>query len=166
MDVAMVMAMDRNRLIGKEGGLPWKISADLKYFKRITMGKPIIMGRKTWDSIGRPLPGRTNIVVTRNSAWGAEGALVANDLDGALMLARQHLGDVTECCIIGGAQLCDAAMPRTDQTLVPSLTCSTAAVNPTVPYAIASVTASPVVNEVPEGTSCARSRPINAPSVR
>ena len=115
MKVAMVMAMDRNRLIGKEGGLPWKISADLKYFKRVTMGKPIIMGRKTWDSIGRPLPGRTNIVVTRNTDWQADGVVVANDIQAALVVAEQHLGDAEECAVIGGAMLCEQAMLYTDR---------------------------------------------------
>lgn len=109
------MAVDRNRLIGRHGGLPWRISADLKYFKKVTMNKPIIMGRKTWDSIGRPLPGRTNIVVTRNTDWQAQGCLVASDLDGALAIASAHLGTAGECAIIGGAMLCEQAMPKTDR---------------------------------------------------
>ena len=66
MRISMIMAMDVNRLIGKDGGMPWHISADLKYFKRITMGKPVIMGRRTFDSLGKPLPGRPNIVITRS----------------------------------------------------------------------------------------------------
>ena len=111
----MVVAMDRNHLIGSRGGLPWRIPADLRYFKRITMGKPIVMGRKTWDSIGRPLPGRTNIVVTRNLGWHAQGCLVADDLDTALALARKHLGSARECAIIGGAVLYAQAMSRAER---------------------------------------------------
>lgn len=111
----MVMAMDTNRLIGSDGGLPWRISADLKHFKRVTMGKPIIMGRVTWDSIGRPLPGRPNIVMTRDSEWSAQGAMVANDIDTAFALAKQHLGEAEECCVIGGAKLCELTMPLTDR---------------------------------------------------
>ncbi len=111
----MVMVMDRNRLIGVRGGLPWHISVDLQYFKQVTMGKPVIMGRKTWDSIGRPLPGRTNIVVTRNPAWRAQGCLAADGLDTALALASDHLGPAAECAIIGGATLCRQAMPRTER---------------------------------------------------
>ena len=111
----MVMAMDRNRLIGKAGGLPWHIPSELKYFKQITLGKPIIMGRKTWDSIGRPLPGRTSVVVTRNAHWRAEGALVASDVGQAIDLARELPGDACECCIIGGAQICRLALPLTQR---------------------------------------------------
>ncbi|MEM7294291.1 MAG: dihydrofolate reductase [Pseudomonadota bacterium] len=115
MKISMVMVMDRKRLIGRAGGLPWHISAELKYFKAITMGKPIIMGRKTWDSIGRPLPGRTSIVVTRNADWRAEGAYCARDIDSAFDLAQNHLDETSECCVIGGAQLCQLAMPRTQR---------------------------------------------------
>lgn len=115
MKIAMVMAMDRNRLIGYQGGLPWHISADLKHFKKVTLSKPIIMGRKTWDSIGRPLPGRTNIVVTRNKQWSAQGCHAVTDLDTAFAVAQEHLGDATECAVIGGAMLCEQAMPKTDR---------------------------------------------------
>ena len=114
MKIAMVMAMDENRLIGKDGGMPWDISADLKHFKRTTLGKPVIMGRRTWDSLGKPLPGRTNIVVTRSADWRAEGALRAGDLDQAFNMAADWLGEAKECCVIGGAQLCAQAMPRVD----------------------------------------------------
>lgn len=115
MKIAMVMVMDRNRLIGVRGGLPWHIPVDLKYFKQVTMGKPIIMGRKTWDSIGRPLPGRTNIVVTRNPDWRAQGCHVAADLDAALAIASNHLGSAEECVVIGGAMLCRSVMPQTER---------------------------------------------------
>lgn len=115
MTLAMIMAMDRNHLIGKDNGLPWHLSADLKYFKRITMGKPIIMGRKTFDSIGRPLPGRANIVVTRNKDWQHPGCLVAPNLTTAITLAEQHKNNANEIMIIGGASLCQEAIPQTQK---------------------------------------------------
>lgn len=113
MRISMVMAMDVNRLIGKDGGMPWHISADLKYFKRITMAKPLIMGRKTFDSIGKPLPGRSNIVVTRNQEWAMDGVQAAATLEEAISIAKQHECD--EAMIIGGASICEAAMPITDR---------------------------------------------------
>jgi len=109
MIVSMVMAMDTNRLIGKDGTLPWHISSDLIYFKKITMGKPIVMGRKTFESIGRPLPGRQNIVVTGNKDWHAEGVDIASSLQAAFKLAV----DANELMIIGGASICEEAMPYT-----------------------------------------------------
>ncbi len=113
--IAMMMAMDKNKLIGSEGGLPWRIPGDLAYFKRVTMGKPVIMGRKTFDSIGKPLPGRTNIVVTRNTHWQADGVVVVHSLDDAIVAGneavKQHPTD--EIMIIGGASLCRDAMSMT-----------------------------------------------------
>ena len=76
MQIALIAALAENRVIGRDNQLPWRISADLKHFKALTMGKPIVMGRKTWESIGRPLPGRKNIVVTRDAAYQAEGCQV------------------------------------------------------------------------------------------
>jgi len=111
--VCMVMAMDKNRLIGKENGMPWVIPGEQARFKKITLGKPIIMGRKTFDSIGRPLPGRQNIVVTRNSDWQADGVDVVLSLDAAIALAKQ--ADTDEVMIIGGAALCEMAMPMTER---------------------------------------------------
>ncbi|HBA36217.1 MAG TPA: dihydrofolate reductase [Gammaproteobacteria bacterium] len=111
MTLAMIMAMDRNRLIGKDNGLPWHLPADLKYFKQVTMGKPIIMGRKTFESIGRPLPGRVNIVVTRSPEWHQDGCETANSLKHAIKLARQSTENTDEIMIIGGASLCQEAMP-------------------------------------------------------
>jgi dihydrofolate reductase len=80
----MIVARSRNHVIGKDNQMPWKISADLQFFKKVTMGYPIIMGRKTWESIGRPLPGRRNIVVSRNSEYQAKGAELVSSLDQAL----------------------------------------------------------------------------------
>lgn len=117
--IAMMMAMDKNRLIGKDGGMPWHVPGEMAYFKRITTGKPIIMGRKTFDSIGKPLPGRTNIVVTRNTQWRAHGVLVAHDLDSAVQKARavcqSEAAPADELVVIGGAGLCRDAMSLTQR---------------------------------------------------
>jgi dihydrofolate reductase len=108
--VSIVVAMDERGAIGRGGGLPWRLSDDLKRFKALTMGKPIVMGRRTWDSIGKPLPGRHNIVVTRRTGFEVPGVTVAASLDDALLAA----GDVPEVCIIGGAEIYRLALPRTD----------------------------------------------------
>src|SRR5690554_7635804 len=88
---ALIVAMSRNRVIGRDNKLPWYLPGDLKYFKQATLGKPIIMGRKTWESLKGPLPGRTNIVVTRQAGYQAAGAKVVPSLDEALTLAT-HIG--------------------------------------------------------------------------
>jgi len=118
----MMLAMDNNKLIGKENGMPWFIPGEQLYFKEVTMGKPIIMGRKTYDSIGRPLPGRPNFVVTRNSEWKAEGVHTCTSLEQAIERAMQHYDGQTlvsdeppEVVVIGGAGLCREAMPHTDR---------------------------------------------------
>jgi dihydrofolate reductase len=107
--LAIVVAMNADRVIGVGGDLPWRIREDLRHFKRVTMGHAIIMGRKTWDSIGRPLPGRQNIVVTRNTALKIEGVDVVHSLEAAIDLARAS-GDA-EPCVIGGATLYSLALP-------------------------------------------------------
>lgn len=109
--VSIIAAMDRNRLIGNENQLPWHLPADLAHFKRVTMGKPIIMGRKTYESIGRPLPGRTNIVLTRSSDFNAEGVLTANTLGQAL----NHVSAEDEVMIIGGSAIYELTLPRADR---------------------------------------------------
>ena len=88
MKLSLIVAVSRNGVIGVDNQLPWHLPEDLKYFKSVTMGKPLIMGRKTYDSIGRPLPGRTNIVVTRDPAWQAQGVEVAQSLEAALQLGH------------------------------------------------------------------------------
>ena len=113
MRISMMMAMDNNQLIGRGGTMPWHISAELQYFKRITMGKPIIMGRNTYNSIGKPLPGRHSIVVTRNTSLADEGLQVAASLEQAFQLASEYSSD--EMMVVGGATLCEAAMPYTEQ---------------------------------------------------
>ena len=109
--IALVVAVSRNGVIGRNGGLPWHVSSDLKRFKAITMGKPVIMGRRTWESLPRrPLAGRANIVVTRQEAYDAPGALVAASLKDALAQAEGE-----EICIIGGGELFREALPMADR---------------------------------------------------
>jgi len=121
MRTALIVARARNGVIGRNGQLPWHLPGDLKYFKQATMGKPIIMGRKTWDSIGRPLPGRLNVVVTRDRSWPEpQGASVVYSLDDALTKARAHaeLDGVDEVVVIGGAELYRLAMPEIDRMYI------------------------------------------------
>jgi len=107
-----VVAVSRNGVIGRAGGLPWHISSDLKRFKEITIGKPLIMGRKTWESLPkRPLPGRQNIVVTRQKNYQAKGAVVVSDLDSALAAA----GKVEEICVIGGGEIFTKFLAKADR---------------------------------------------------
>lgn len=108
--IVLVAAMANNRVIGIDNTLPWHLPEDLKHFKAVTLGKPVIMGRKTFDSIGRPLPGRLNIVITRQADWQHDGVSVAHSLPAALALAA----DVPEVCIIGGANLYAQALPLAD----------------------------------------------------
>ena len=106
--LSLIVAMDPRRVIGDAGGLPWRLSSDLRRFKRLTMGHHLLMGRKTWDSIGRPLPGRTSIVITRGDLSLPEGVLQAGSLEAAIELA----GDDPEPFVIGGAQIYRLALPR------------------------------------------------------
>jgi dihydrofolate reductase len=117
MELAIIVAAAENGVIGKNNALPWRIPADMRYFKRTTMGKPIVMGRKTFESIGKPLPGRTNIVITRNPAFVAEGVKVVSSLDEALKLAEDiAVADgAEELVVIGGAEIYRSAMPRADR---------------------------------------------------
>ena len=111
MKVSIIVAMDKNRVIGKGNDLPWRLSADLKHFKAITMSKPLIMGRKTHESIGRPLPGRENIVLTHAKEFEAEGCTVVHSLEEAFRAA----GDVDEVMIMGGSGIYDQALARADR---------------------------------------------------
>jgi Dihydrofolate reductase len=102
-------------VIGKDGALPWRLKSDLALFKQATLGKPVIMGRKTWESLPRkPLPGRTNIVLTRDQSYEATGALVVDDFSEAVQIAREQAADdgVGEVCVIGGASLFELALAR------------------------------------------------------
>ncbi len=113
MKISMMMAMDRNKLVGRDGDLPWKISSDMQYFKRMTMGKPMIMGRVTFESLGGVLPGRPHIVITRDSNWQHDGVEVVHSLKDAVSVAGRH--DADEIMIIGGASVCEEAMPLVQQ---------------------------------------------------
>jgi dihydrofolate reductase len=109
--------MARNRVIGGDGAMPWHLPAELQYFKAVTMGKPLIMGRKTFESIGRPLPGRTNIVITRQTDFTAEGILISPDWETALSLAGDiaQQDGVDEIMVIGGGEIYALALPRADR---------------------------------------------------
>jgi dihydrofolate reductase len=99
--ISIIVAASTNDVIGAHGELPWRLSDDLRRFKRVTMGKPVIMGRKTWESIGKPLPGRQNIVITRQSGYAAEGCDVVSSVDAAIAAS----GDADEIMIIGGSEI-------------------------------------------------------------
>lgn len=107
--VTLVVAMGANRVIGDAGGLPWKLPEDLAHFKRVTLGHPMIMGRATYESVGKALPGRRTIVVTANEAWTAPDAEVAHSLDAALQLAAQSDSEVF---LVGGARIYEQALQR------------------------------------------------------
>lgn len=109
--LSLIVAVARNGVIGRGNALPWHLPADLKHFKAVTLGKPVIMGRKTFESIGRPLPGRKNIVVTRNAGFRAEGCEVVASLEAALAVCV----DAEEVFVIGGAQLYAEALGKADR---------------------------------------------------
>lgn len=115
--IGIHVAIAQNGVIGRAGGLPWRLSTDLKRFKADTMGNPIVMGRKTFESVGRPLPGRLNIVVTRQKDWQAGSVETAPSLDDAIRLARKRaaeMPDASEICVIGGGEIFSEALPLTD----------------------------------------------------
>ena len=112
--LTLIIARARNGVIGKDNTMPWRIPGEQAYFKRVTMGHPIIMGRRTWESIGRPLPGRRSIVVTRNSAFVALGAEFVPSLEAALA----RCADAAEAFVIGGAELYRLALPHADRLLI------------------------------------------------
>jgi dihydrofolate reductase len=109
--VVMVAAVADNGVIGRDGDVPWHLPEDLKHFRRTTLGHTVVMGRTTYDGIGRPLPGRTNVVITRQADWTADGVLVAHSLSEALDLAAGLDGDVM---VMGGGQVYAEAMPLAD----------------------------------------------------
>ncbi|ASC65575.1 dihydrofolate reductase [Achromobacter denitrificans] len=111
--LTLIVAYSTNRAIGRDNALPWKLPGDLAHFKRSTLGSPIIMGRKTWDSLGRPLPGRSNIVISRNPAFSAEGAILVPSLEAAIGAC----GDVADAYVIGGAQIYAQALPLAQRVL-------------------------------------------------
>lgn len=112
--IALIAAMAANRVIGDGNKMPWHLPADLRHFKKTTLGKPVIMGRKTFESIGsKPLPMRVNIVVTRDRAFQASGVVIAHDLQQALQLAEPHAAE--EIMIMGGASIYEQALPIADR---------------------------------------------------
>jgi dihydrofolate reductase len=117
--IVIIAAMARNRAIGLDGSMPWHLPRELRHFRETTMGKPIVMGRKTWESIGRVLPGRQNIVVTRNRNYVAEGCDVTGSLQEALSAAQGE-----EVMIIGGGQLYAQAMPHADRMILTQVDCA------------------------------------------
>jgi len=110
MKISLIVAMAANRVIGSNGQMPWHLPADLKRFKQITWGKPIVMGRKTFEAIGKPLPGRSNIIVSNNKNYSQPDCLVFNDVENAL----QSCAECPEIFVIGGSMLYQALLPRAD----------------------------------------------------
>ncbi len=109
--VSQVVAMACNGVIGRDNTMPWHLPDDLKRFKALTMGKPMLMGRKTFEAIGRPLPGRTSLVMTRDPRWQARGVIVVRSLDEAF----QRIGAAPELCVIGGAEIFSLTLPMTQR---------------------------------------------------
>jgi dihydrofolate reductase len=116
--ITLVAAMGRNRAIGLDGRMPWHLPAELKHFKRTTLGKPVLMGRKTWQAIGRPLPDRQNIVISRNPALGVDGARLASSLVEAVELAEAY-----EIMVIGGGELYRQALPLASRMVLTMVDC-------------------------------------------
>jgi dihydrofolate reductase len=106
--ISLLVAASENGVIGRDNAMPWHLPDDLKHFKALTLSKPVLMGRKTFDSIGRPLPGRTNLVLTRTAGWSVPGVTVVPDLDAAIRAA----GSAPELVVAGGAQVYVLALPR------------------------------------------------------
>jgi len=115
--LVLVVAIAENGVIGNAGQLPWRLSSDLKHFRKLTMGKPMVMGRKTFDSIGKPLDGRDNIVVSRDPAFAPEGVLVANGMERAMDIAREcaRSRGADEIAVIGGAEIFREMLPLADR---------------------------------------------------
>ena len=112
--LSMIVAHAHNRVIGKDNDMPWHLPADLAYFKKTTLGKPVIMGRKTYESIGRPLPGRLNIVISRDPSYVAEGTTSVTSVDEALKAA----GEVEEIMVIGGGAIYAHCLPKADRLYI------------------------------------------------
>lgn len=111
MIISLIVAAAKNNAIGKNGRMPWHLSGDMKHFKNITWGMPVIMGRKTFESLGKPLPGRKNIVITRQPEWKAEGVVIVKNLNDALFVAKQT--DAKEVFVIGGGEIYRLAFEKT-----------------------------------------------------
>ncbi|MAE42886.1 type 3 dihydrofolate reductase [Candidatus Woesearchaeota archaeon] len=111
MTISFVVAMGRNKVIGSNNSLPWNMPADMKHFKKLTLGKPIIMGRKTYETIGKPLPNRKNIIITRDQDYKAEGCIVAHSIEESLQSAE----NAEEVMVIGGAQIYKEFLPKANR---------------------------------------------------
>lgn len=116
--LSLIVAMAKNRVIGINNQLPWQLPEDLKYFKSVTIGKPIVMGRKTFESIGRPLPGRLNIVITRNANWSFGGVEVASSLKQAKNIASSAENFTPEIMIIGGSEIYNSAIKHAERLYI------------------------------------------------
>lgn len=118
--IVLIAGVAENGVIGAGNRIPWRIPSDMAFFKATTMGKPIVMGRKQYESVGRPLPGRTNIVVTRQPGWTADGVIVEHDLDAALDRARAVAAGsrATEAMVIGGGEIYAAALPLAERLYI------------------------------------------------
>jgi len=118
--ISLIAAVPKNNVIGANGGMPWYLPSDFKFFKAQTMGKPMIMGRKQFETVGKPLPGRTNILVTRQEGYQPEGVIVINDFDAAVQHAKSIavVDGVDEIMIIGGGQIYKHAMPVADRLYI------------------------------------------------
>jgi dihydrofolate reductase len=116
MQMTLIVAASENGVIGRDGDLPWRLPADLAHFKQVTMGKPVVMGRKTWESIGRPLPGRTNIVLSRQPGYEAKGCRVVGSLGEAILIGSAEGAE--ELMVIGGEALYAETLPVADRILL------------------------------------------------
>lgn len=127
MFISLIAAVARNGVIGHEGRMPWKLPNDLRFFKQVTMGKPVILGRKTWESFGsKPLPGRPHIVLTTNRDFTAEGAIVVHDLDTAIATGKRLAEEagVEEVMVIGGAQIYAMTLALADRIFLTEIAAS------------------------------------------
>ena len=117
MKIVLVAAIGRNNVIGRDGQLPWRLKSDLQHFRALTIGKPVVMGRKTYESIGKPLPGRTNIVMTKDLGLVVPGGVLANSLDAAMSFARRDAAQrgVDEIMVIGGGDVFERMIPKADR---------------------------------------------------
>ncbi len=115
MRLSLIWAMTRNRVIGRNNALPWRLPDEMRHFMRTTIGKPVIMGRRQFESMGKPLPKRENIVLSRNSGFSPDGTVVVSTLNDAINRARNVCGDSGEAMVIGGAQIYALALPRADR---------------------------------------------------
>lgn len=109
--ISMVFAMDKNRTIGSNNQLPWRLPADLAYFKKVTMGHPVVMGRKTHESIGKPLPGRQNVILTKNREYSSEGCIIVHSVEDVLHRFQKE----AEVCIIGGSEIFKLFLPTANR---------------------------------------------------